>query len=276
MAKTKIYYDILNEKLEEEIEIASDSRKKGFDPTLHPEIHLTKDLAERVEAITGIKGIGKRIRELEKTHGYSREEIALRIGYDFVKGKFGWDKKEKIVVNAVRTALAILTEGVVAAPIEGISRVEIGRNDDLSDYIKIFYSGPIRSAGGTAQALSLLVADCVRKEMGFAAYSPREEEIARYILEISMYKRVSGLQYTPTEDEIKQIVKNCPICIDGDPTENIEVDGYRDLGRVSTNKIRGGMVLVLTEGIAMKAQKLKRHVKQLGIEGWGWLAELIK
>ena len=50
--------------------------------------------------------------------------------------------------------MAVLTEGVVAAPTEGIAKIGIGKNDDGSEYLKIFYAGPIRSAGGTAQALS--------------------------------------------------------------------------------------------------------------------------
>ncbi len=275
MATTSIYHETLKDKLEAELSLAKEARKKGLDPALQPEIHITKDLAERVEALIGIKGVGARIRELER-EGHGREEIALKIGYDFAEGKFGRYKRIEVVENAVRTAVAILTEGVVAAPLDGISRVEVGINDDSSEYIKVFYSGPIRSAGGTAQALSILAADYIRRRMGFAAYSPREEEIWRYALEVSAYARIAGLQYTPSDDEIKEIVKNCPICIDGDPTEEREVEGYKDLERVATNRIRGGMVLVLTEGIAMKAPKIKRHVDKLGIEGWDWVAKQVK
>jgi len=275
MAATSIYRKTLEDRLEKELKIARDARKTGLDPAPAPEINITKDLAERVEALIGIKGLGARIRELER-EGYGREEIALRIGYDFVEAKFGRYKKVEVVENAVRTAVAILTEGVVAAPIEGIARVEADRNDDGSEYIKIFYSGPIRSAGGTAQALSVLAADYIRRRVGFEAYHPREDEIGRYVLEVSMYEQISGLQYTPTDAEIKEIVKNCPICIDGDATEDREVGGYKDLERVATDKIRGGMVLVLTEGIAMKAPKIKRHVDRLELEGWEWLTKLVK
>ncbi len=275
MSSTSLYHKTLKDRLAKELKIAGDARKKGFDPAPAPEINITKDLAERVEALIGIKGLSARIRELER-EGLGREEIALRIGYDFVEGKFGRYKKVEVIENAVRTAVAILTEGVVAAPIEGIARVEAGRNDDGSEYIKIFYSGPIRSAGGTAQALSVLAADYIRRRMGFEAYHPREDEIGRYVLEVSMYEQISGLQYTPTDAEIKEIVRNCPICIDGDATEDREVWGYKDLERVATDKIRGGMVLVLTEGIAMKAPKIKRQVDRLELEGWEWLAKLVK
>jgi len=269
------YHELLKKGLANELEIAKRARSKGLDPALQPEIKVTSDLAERVEALIGIKGVGARIRELEH-EGYGREEVALKIALDFATAKFGHYKRQEVIEKAVRTSVAILTEGVVAAPLDGISRIEVGRNDDSTEYIKIFYSGPIRSAGGTAQALSVLAADYIRKRMGFAAYSPRDEEIWRYVLEVSAYARISGLQYTPSDDEVREIVRNCPICIDGDPTEDKEVDAYKDLERVATNRIRGGMVLVLTEGIAMKAPKLKRYVEKLGIDGWEWLDKLIK
>ena len=269
------YHETLKEKLRAEWRIAKEARKRGLDPALQPEINITNDLAERVEALIGIEGVGARIRELEQ-QGNSREETALKIGYDFAEGKFGHYNRVMLIEYAVRTAVAILTEGVVAAPLDGISRVEVAINDNSSEYIKIFYSGPIRSAGGTAQALSVLAADCIRRKMGFAAYEPREEELWRYALEVAAYAQIAGLQYTPSDDEVKEIVKNCPICIDGEPTEKKEVGGYKDLERVATNRIRGGMVLVLTEGIAMKAPKIKRYVDKLGMEGWDWLAKQAK
>ncbi|MGC9444236.1 MAG: DNA polymerase II large subunit [Candidatus Methanospirareceae archaeon] len=275
MASTSAYQRTLKEGLAEALKIAKAARKLGLDPAAKPEIHITKDLAERVEALIGVKGLSARIHELEKD-GLGREEIALRIGQDFVEQRFGQFERVATIEHAVRTAVAILTEGVVAAPIEGIARVESDRNDDGTEYIKVFYSGPIRSAGGTAQALSVLAADYIRRQMGFAAYQPREEEIGRYVLEVSVYERIAGLQYKPNDEEIREIVKSCPICIDGDPTEEREVGGYMGLQRVATDRVRGGMVLVLTEGVAMKAPKIKRHVDRLGLEGWEWVTRLVK
>ena len=135
MATTSIYHSTLKEKLDTELDIALAARKKGLDPAPTYEINITKDLAERVEALIGVKGLSTRIRELEQA-GNSREELALKIGYDFVENKFGEYRRIEIVEHAVRTAVAILTEGVVAAPIEGISRVESDRNDDGSDDCK--------------------------------------------------------------------------------------------------------------------------------------------
>ena len=51
----------------------------------------------------------------------SREEVALRIGDDFVARRFGEKNNEEILDHSIRTAMALLTEGVVAAPTEGTS-----------------------------------------------------------------------------------------------------------------------------------------------------------
>jgi len=276
MGKEEIegYFNSLESELERAMVTANAARSNGHDPTLKPEILIAKDLAGRVESLIGIK-VADRIRELERE--MSREEAALRIGLDFAEGKIGNCKSNiDAIEKAVRTAVALLTEGVVAAPTEGIAKIEEGRNDDGGTYVKIFYAGPIRSAGGTAQALSVLVADYVRIKLGFDAYKPRDDEIERYIEEITIYRRVANLQYTPSDDEIRTIVRNCPICIDGEPTEAVEVEGYRNLDRVDTNRVRGGVALVMAEGIALKAPKLKKYVSKLNLDGWGWINGLVK
>jgi DNA polymerase II large subunit len=272
--KTEEYFQLLESGLENAMVVARKARSQGKDATTEVEIPLAVDLAERVEKLMGIPGVAARIRELEK-EGLSREEAALAIGVDFAQGKLlpGAPKVEA-ADKAIRTAVALLTEGVVAAPIEGIARVDLGKNDDGTEYLKIYYAGPIRSAGGTAQALSVLVADYVRRSMGIAPYKPRPEEVERYVEEIGLYKRVAGLQYNPSDDEIRTIVQNCPICIDGEPTEEEEVSGFRDLPRIETNRVRGGIALVSAEGIALKRPKLKKHVSKLKMEGWDWLDSL--
>ena len=256
------------------IGIAKKARSLGFDPSIDIEIPIASDLADRVEALLGIKGVATRIRDLE-SH-MSREEVALRIGDDFVARKFGETTNEQILDNAIRTAMALLTEGVVAAPTEGIAKVGLGKNDDGSQYLKIYYAGPIRSAGGTAQALSVLVGDYVRRQLGINRYHPRQEEVERYIEEIRQYNSIMNLQYLPSELEIRLIVENCPVCIDGEATEQEEVSGHRNLERVETNTVRGGMALVLAEGIAGKAPKLKNKVEKMNMDGWDWLGKLIK
>jgi DNA polymerase II large subunit len=267
------YEKSLLEELHREIAIAKLARSRGLDPTLDVEIPIASDLADRVEVLLGIKGVAARIRELEAQ--MSREEVALRIGDDFVARKFGEKNNDEILDHAIRTAMALLTEGVVAAPIEGIAKISLGKNDDGSQYLMIFYAGPIRSAGGTAQALSVLVGDYVRQKLGINRYIPRQEEVERYIEEIRQYNSIMNLQYLPSEAEIRIIIENCPVCVDGEATEQEEVSGHRNLERVETNVVRGGMALVIGEGIAGKARKLKGRVEKMKMVGWDWLDKLI-
>ena len=266
------YSEDLLSYLSRALEVAAAARAAGIDPRTEVEIPVASDLADRVEALLGIKGIAVRIRELEAT--MSREEASLRIGDDFVARRFGEQSREEILDHAIRTAMAMLTEGVVAAPTEGIAKVGTGKNDDGSEYLRIYYAGPIRSAGGTAQALSVLVGDYVRRALGINRYIPRDVEIERYIEEIRQYNSIMNLQYLPSEKEIRLIVGNCPVCIDGEGTEQEEVSGYRNLDRIETNAVRGGMALVLAEGLALKAPKLQKYVRSMKMDGWEWLEEL--
>jgi len=267
------YEKSLLDELYREIAIAKEARSQGFDPTLDVEIPIASDLADRVEALLNIKGVAARIRELEAT--MSREEAALRIGDDFVARKFGEKDIGEVLDHAIRVSMALLTEGVVAAPTEGIAKVSLGKNDDGTQYLMIFYAGPIRSAGGTAQAMSVLVGDYVRQKLGINRYIPRQEEVERYIEEIRQYNSIMNLQYLPSEAEIRLIIENCPVCVDGEATEQEEVSGHRNLERVETNVVRGGMALVIGEGIAGKARKLKGRVEKMKMEGWDWLDKLI-
>ena len=268
------YFETLETGLEEAIAIANEARERGGDPEPEVEIPTARDMADRVENILGIEGVAERVRELEGE--MSREEAALELVEDFVDGSVGsYDSKAGKIEGAVRTAVALLTEGVVAAPIEGIDRVEILDNDDGSQFVNIYYAGPIRSAGGTAQALSVLVADYARALLGIDQYKPREEEINRYAEEVALYDKETGLQYSPKEKESTFIAEHIPIMLDGEATGDEEVSGFRDLERVDTNSSRGGMCLVFAEGIALKAPKIQRYTRNLDEVEWPWLQDLI-
>ncbi|RZN41061.1 MAG: DNA polymerase II large subunit [Methanosarcinales archaeon] len=271
---TYSYFEDLENDVQRAIKIVTAARMMGHDPELHPEIPLAKDLADRVENLIGIP-VAERIRELEHDLGLSREEAAMQLGVDIATmHTHQFDSRDAAVEASIRAAVALLTEGVVAAPIEGIAKIDIVDNDDGTEFVRIFYAGPIRSAGGTAQALSVLVADYVRRELGINRYIPRTEEIERYVEEITIYRSIANLQYMPSDEEIRLIATNCPICITGEPTEEAEVEGYRNLPRVETNRVRGGMALVIAEGMALKAPKILKHVAKLNLDGWDFLNQL--
>ncbi len=268
------YFERLESRLDEAFDLAERARERGGDPRPEVEIPVAKDMADRVENILGIPGVAERVRELEER--MSREEAALALAEDFAEGRVGeYETKDGKIEGAVRTAVALLTEGVVAAPIEGIDRVELLENDDGTDCVRVFYAGPIRSAGGTAQALSVLVADYTRALLGVSEYQARDDEVERYAEEVGLYDKTTGLQYSPKDKETKFIARNCPIMLDGESTGDAEVSGFRDLERVDTNNPRGGMCLVLAEGIALKAPKIQRYTRELDEVDWPWLQDLI-
>ena len=269
------YFTTLQKEIDVCYTIAETARQKGFDPTYNVEIPQAKDLAARVEELVGPKNIAPKIREVTKKIG-NRELVSLEIARYIANGEnYSFPSIDKALDQAVRTGLAILTEGVLVAPLEGIADVKLGENNDGSKYVDLYFSGPIRSAGGTGQAMSVLIADVVRRDLGIKRYQPTKGEIERYKEEIPLYKRAQHLQYTPNVDEIDQIVSKCPICINGEGTEQEEVTGYRDLPRVESNRLRGGACLVIAEGLCLKAPKLMKHVTKLKLEGWDFLDHFV-
>ncbi len=274
------YFEGLEEETLKLYEIAKNARLKGHDIELEPEIPLAKDLAERVEGLVGPEGVAARIKDLEDD--ISREEVAFQIAREIVTTKDvegkedGLEVKEKKSDQAIRTALAILTEGVVAAPLEGIAKLKIKRNFDGGWYLAVYFAGPIRSAGGTAAALAVLIGDYIRLSLGLDKYKPTDTEIERYVEEVELYEsEVTNLQYSPKPDEVRIAAKNIPVEVTGEPTDKIEVS-HRDLERVETNNIRGGALLAIAEGVIQKAPKVLKYAKKLKIEGWEWLGDFSK
>ena len=273
------YFDRLEAETHELYKIANEARSKGLDVETKTEVPLAKDLAERVEGLVGPEGVAKRIKELEKD--MSREEVAFEIAAEIASSKFelrgekaDYDEEQKCD-QALRTALAILTEGVVAAPLEGISQVKIKDNFDSTKYIAVYFAGPIRSAGGTAAALAVLLGDKIRRAIEINEFKPIEDEIERYVEEVELYEsEVTNLQYSPTPEEVRFAANHIPVEVTGEQTDAVEVS-HRDLERVETNNIRGGALLAMVEGVIQKSKKIHKISKKLGLN-WEWLTEYSK
>ncbi len=243
--RTEWYWQHMRERTEECYSLAKLARSKGKDVTTEVEIPPAADLAARVEGLVGPKGVAERIRELLKE--MDREKMTFKIIEEIVEGKFGeFSSREELAEQCIRTGVAIITEAVPAAATEGIAGTRILDNPDGTQCLEVYYAGPIRSAGGTAAALSVILADYTRKKMGLQEYRPSKEEVERYVEEIEIYHNlVSRLQYHPPEDDVRHIVRNCPVCVSGTPTSELEVSIYKNLPRIETNRIRGGMALVI-------------------------------
>ncbi|MCL2712791.1 MAG: DNA polymerase II large subunit, partial [Methanomassiliicoccaceae archaeon] len=271
----KSYFSELGRKNEICYGIARKARSKGLDPQTKIEIPQAEDLASRVEELLSywnVTGVAEDIRRLTAKHG-NREIVSLLIAKEIAKKPA--ESKEKAIDRAIRVGLAVLTEGILVAPLEGLADTKIRTNSDGTEYLDLIFAGPIRAAGGTGQAMSVLIADVVRTEHNIGRYIPTDGEVQRFHEEIPLYKQKQHLQYLPTKSEVELIVKNCPVCINGEGTEDVEISGYRDLPRIETNKVRGGACLVIAEGLCQKAAKIKKHVDSLKIGGWDFIGEFL-
>jgi len=252
--------------------LAQKARLQGFDPSLRPESVVTVDLAERVEKSVGPDDVAARIRELSKV--MPREEVAFKIAEEIVYGEY---HQEGIVAadQAIRSALAILDEGVTVAPIEGITNVREKTNSDRSRYLAVYFAGPIRSAGGTEMGMAVVVADFARTLLGFDRYKATEMEAKRFVAELRLYEReVARFQYRLPDSELFNAIMHLPIEVTGVETDPIEVKSFRNLARVETNRVRGGALRVVNDGLVGRANKVLKITDKIGIDGWNWLRQI--
>jgi DNA polymerase II large subunit len=279
-AEQDAYFRRLREEFDKIHAVAKLARSKGLDPALEPEPVVTQDVAERVEKTVGPTGIATRIREVStllKSHesvSLYRELTALKIAEELALGGYGGNL-EAAAEQAVRTASAILDEGVTAAPIEGISSVRVKANQDGTKYLAVYFAGPIRSAGGTDMALILVIADYVRHQLGLGRYKATDLEAKRFVEELRLYEReVARFQFKVSDEELFNAIMRLPVEVNGVETDPFEVTSYRNVPRVDTNRVRGGALRVVHDGLIGRSHKVLKMIESLGIEGWSWLKEI--
>ena len=284
------YFKEIEDKVRVCYSLAEESRKKGLDPLDTVEIPIARSLAEKVVGLIGVvypqikdEKIVSRIIELEKEYGQLDSAVSFKIAEEIAREKFcKFESLLQAIEAGIRVGFAYNTLGVVSSPIEGFTELKLGKTKEGKDYFVPYFSGPIRSAGTTAACMVLILIDYLRETFGYAKYDPEEVEVKRTAIEVFEYhERITNLQYLPTEEEALFLARNIPIQISGEPSEEREVPNYKDLPRMNTNFIRGGMCLVFAEGLAQKAQKGLRILKGLQARGfkisdWQFLEEYVK
>ncbi len=204
------------------------------------------------------------------------------IAEEVAKEKFcSFSSKKKAIETGIRVGFAYVTVGVVSSPLEGFIEVQFRkRKDNGQEYFALLYGGPIRSAGGTGASVSVLIADYVRKKLGYATYDATEKEVKRAYTELCDYhERVTNLQYFPSEEETTFLVQHLPIQIDGDPSEKFDVSNYKDLDRRVSNKLSNGFCLVTAECLSLKAPKVWKQLakwgKDMDLEQWNFMNDFV-
>ena len=270
------YFADIETKVKVAYSIAGEARSKGLDPFNVVEIPLASSLAGRVVGIVSTKypqindqKIVQFILDLEKQYGKLNFIIPLLIAENIAKQKFcKFMNKLEGIDAGIRLGMAYITLGVVSSPLEGFTQLNLKKTRDGKDYLAAYFSGPIRSAGGTAAAFTVILIDYMRKIFNYAKYDPTDDEVKRSIVEIQDYhEQVTNLQYLPTYKEIETIAKGLPIQVTGEPSEKREVTAYKNLERIETNRMRNGFCLVMAEGIALKALKLYKILSKLKDQG---------
>ena len=271
------YNQSILEYLKQSKELADRCRVMGLDPTLEIESKITFDLADRIESLLDIEGVAERLRKMFSQQ--SKEETALKIAEELALGRFvDFDTTQEALDTAVRLGLAVITDGVTVAPLQGIHEVVIKKNADNTDYASVSFAGPIRSAGGTEAAFTLVIADHVRRLLGLEKYRPDylgDDEAGRFLEELRIYEReVSNFQFRVSDESVQYVINHIPVEIDGVETDQAEVAIHRGLKRIETDRVRGGALRVLNDGVIGRARKVLSLVNRLSIPGWEWLNEM--
>jgi DNA polymerase II large subunit len=250
------------------------ARRKGIDVAGVVEPKIAFDLSDRVAKMHNID-IADRLRAL--LGQTTKEKAALKIAEEIARGEYGSGDLKMRLDNAVRVSLAVVTEGVTVAPLQGISDVAVKNNADGSQYLSVSFAGPIRSAGGTEAALTMLIADHARKVAGLAPYVANsfDDETGRFVEELRIYEReVMGFQFKVLDEDVVKCISSLPVELDGVDTDPVDVVGHKGMRRITTDRVRGGALRVMNDGLIGRSRKLLKLVETLELDGWHWLKGL--
>jgi DNA polymerase II large subunit len=270
------YYSNLSTESYTIFEKAAEAKSTLVDSSGIIEPKIAFDLADRVAKMHEID-IAEPLRELLKING--KEISALILSKELALGKYSLPDAslEDKLDLAVRVGLAIVTEGVTIAPLQGISEVKIKKNKDGTDYLSVSIAGPMRSAGGTESAVTMLIADHVRKVVGLSKFQANsfDDETGRFIEELRIYEReASSFQFHILDEDIERVISNLPVELDGVDTDPYEVVNHKSMTRIKTDRVRGGALRVLNDGLIGRSKKLLKRIELYNLDGWEWLNDL--
>ncbi|MBE0520485.1 DNA polymerase II large subunit, partial [Candidatus Bathyarchaeota archaeon] len=81
-------------------------------------------------------------------------------------------------------------------------------------------------------------------------------------------------QYHVSDEELRKPLQWLPVEVTGTESDPVEVSSFRNLPRIETNRVRGGALRVVNDGIVGRSSKVWVIIEKLGIQGWDWLKEI--
>src|SRR6266480_2653165 len=123
----------------------------------------------------------------------------------------------------------------------------------------------------------MLMADHIRKVAGVGKYTANsyDDETGRFVEELRLYEReVGNFQFKILDEDVVKCIANLPVELDGIDTDPVEVVGHRNMNRIHTDRVRGGALRVMNDGLIGRSRKLLKVVETLKLDGWSWLRDL--
>lgn len=179
-------------------------------------------------------------------------------------------EKNKLLTLAIRSILAVATEGVLSTPVEGLGETYIDKNKN-GEFLHIFIKPPIRAGGAGAMGITMLAAEYLAQKLNLK-YHASFEQIERYTVEITQYNKLHPQVLIPTDEQIRVLIKTLSICIDGTPSDEL-CETNRIVEGVDTPYLRGGANLVLIAPFFIKYKKVVKAAKYFGLD-FSWLKQL--
>ena len=123
----------------------------------------------------------------------------------------------------------------------------------------------------------MLIADHVRKTAGLSKFQANsfDDETGRFVEELRIYEReASSFQFHILDEDIEHVISNLPVELDGVDTDPYEVVNHKSMTRIKTDRVRGGALRVLNDGLIGRSKKLLKRIELYNLDGWDWLNDL--
>ena len=94
-----------------------------------------------------------------------------------------------------------------------------------------------------------------------------DDETGRFVEELRIYEReASSFQFHILDEDIEHVISNLPVELAGVDTDPYEVVNHKGMARIQTDRVRGGALRVLNDGLIEKIQKTfeKNRTVQFG------------